>query len=239
MIYCDTVIAPATLERPGAWMSLTRRPTVSQRTCAADGCERKYYCRDFCQMHYSRWYRTGSALRPSAIERFHEKYVVDDTSGCWVWQAALQVEGYGIFGVDRTSVLAHRWGYLALVGSIPDDLPLDHVCHNQDRSCFGGPTCRHRRCVNPAHLEPVVPVVNTRRSIESVGHYNARKTHCPQGHEYTPENTLLFGPGYRQCRQCGRDRQKGRKRVRVYDPVKQSEYNRRSYLKRKAAEGNA
>ena len=33
---------------------------------------------------------------------------------------------------------------------------------------------------------------------------NAEKTHCPQGHEYTEENTYRFGPEgrYRMCRTC-------------------------------------
>lgn len=31
------------------------------------------------------------------------------------------------------------------------------------------------------------------------------KTHCPQGHEYTSENTYLLA-GRRHCRECGRER---------------------------------
>jgi len=34
---------------------------------------------------------------------------------------------------------------------------------------------------------------------------NAQKTHCPQGHEYTPENTMTFN-GMRSCRQCMNER---------------------------------
>lgn len=29
-------------------------------------------------------------------------------------------------------------------------------------------------------------------------------THCPQGHAYTPENTLWREEGWRQCRECNR-----------------------------------
>jgi len=34
------------------------------------------------------------------------------------------------------------------------------------------------------------------------GNANARKTHCPQGHEYTEENTYVSPDGVRQCRTC-------------------------------------
>jgi hypothetical protein len=30
-------------------------------------------------------------------------------------------------------------------------------------------------------------------------------THCAHGHEYTPENTLLNGYGWRYCRECNRE----------------------------------
>lgn len=53
---------------------------------------------------------------------------------------------------------------------IPDDLQIDHLCHTDDPGCLGGNDCPHRRCVNPAHLEPVTPQGNslrgTRRSRE-------------------------------------------------------------------------
>ncbi len=28
------------------------------------------------------------------------------------------------------------------------------------------------------------------------------RTHCPQGHEFTPDNTLVFADGARRCRRC-------------------------------------
>ena len=31
---------------------------------------------------------------------------------------------------------------------------------------------------------------------------NDKKTHCPQGHEYTPENTYTRGQRGRRCRKC-------------------------------------
>lgn len=42
--------------------------------------------------------------------------------------------------------------------------------------------------------------------IRDFGQANARKTHCPQDHEYTPENTLIGKDGKRRCRTCRRTR---------------------------------
>lgn len=43
-------------------------------------------------------------------------------------------------------------------------------------------------------------------------HRDNKKTHCPNGHEYTPANTMLDRRGYRDCRTCRRE--KDRRRVR-------------------------
>jgi hypothetical protein len=39
----------------------------------------------------------------------------------------------------------------------------------------------------------------------------SERTHCPAGHEYTPENTWREANGYRHCRTCNRDRQRARR----------------------------
>lgn len=49
---------------------------------------------------------------------------------------------------------------------------------------------------------------NNRDIVRHGNNLNANKTHCPRGHEYTPENTrrIRKHPTYRYCRQCERNR---------------------------------
>ena len=86
----------------------------------------------------------------NSVDRFHTKYVVDGSTGCWVWQAET-TNGYGRFKASKKKHRAHRWAYISLVGPIPANLDLDHLCRN-------------RSCVNPKHLEPVTRRENLLRS---------------------------------------------------------------------------
>ena len=141
-------------------------------------------------------------MRPRGApeERFWAK--VRRTDSCWLWTAGLANGGYGAFNIARgVTVKAHRFAYESLVGPIPAGMQIDHLC-------------RVRRCVNPEHLEPVTQLVNIKRG--EAGHWQIRKTHCPHGHEYTPENTIWRKGKYRMCRTCHNDvmrRQRARRRA--------------------------
>jgi hypothetical protein len=138
-------------------------------------------------------------ISPSLRKRFEAKVDKQSSpSGCWLWTASLATNGYGQLSEDvggkRHNHRAHRIAYLLYVGAIPDGFDLDHLCRN-------------RCCVNPAHLEPVTRQENARRGIRG-----ELTTHCPNGHEYTPENTWLRSNGHRQCRACNRERARARRR---------------------------
>lgn len=128
--------------------------------------------------------------------------------GCWEWTGAVQKPSpanpsAGGYGRVRTCVngvrghdLAHRFVYKALVGPIPDDLPLDHLCHDPHVCPFRDWRCPHRRCVNPADLEPVTDAENTRRSV-------VRREACDDGHPFDAANTRINPKDGRQiCRKC-------------------------------------
>jgi hypothetical protein len=125
---------------------------------------------------------------------------VDRTGGpdsCWPWTAGLSGNGYGSVGWGHVRQ-THRVAYELAVGPIPADMVLDHTCHNADPSCLGGRDCQHRRCVNPAHLEPVTRLVNVQRGRNG----NASKTHCVKGHPFDERNTCWRRNGGRVCRKC-------------------------------------
>lgn len=106
---------------------------------------------------------------------------------CWEWKAATS-RGYGVW----FHCYAHRVAYLLDGRKIPDGLTLDHLCRNIV-------------CVRPSHLEPATNKTNTLRG-EGITALNARKTHCPHGHPYSPGNTHVIKSGKRKgkrrCKSC-------------------------------------
>lgn len=142
--------------------------------------------------------------RQPLFDRFAEKTVLLP-NGCIEWIGGLNGVGYGQFYSghetpdDTGKAYAHRWSYEHFIGPIPDGLHLDHLCRN-------------RKCVNPTHLEPVTIRENLLRGIGPSAE-NAKKTHCPQGHQYAGDNLYVQpATGMRFCRTCARDRARAKRK---------------------------
>lgn len=155
-------------------------------------------------------------------------------NGCWHWTGYVDANGYGHFSIGsrtdgtRRDVQAHRFAYTQTVQPLTEKrgeeghLQVDHQCHNLAKSCKGGPTCPHRRCVNPAHLRAVVAKVNKSAGRSTKGSKRIPRTHCKYGHEFTEENTYISSStGRRWCKQCQIDnsRENRRKKAAIHGPI--------------------
>jgi hypothetical protein len=130
------------------------------------------------------------------VDRLIAKITIDGESGCWRRSVRIGSKGYSQFWFDGRLHQAHRVSHVLFVGPIPDGYEVDHV---KARGC------RFKNCIRPSHLEAVTGRENSLRG-GSVSAVNARVTHCPQGHEYTPDNIYWVGPkkNGRQCKTCTR-----------------------------------
>ena len=124
----------------------------------------------------------------------------EPNSGCWLWLLNTATGGYGrITAGRRSQSLVHRVSYEVFKGPIPEGLTIDHLC-------------KVKSCVNPGHLEAVTQRENWLRTTACQTNSERFKliTHCPQGHEYTPENTRMDGDA-RKCITCLRARDRARR----------------------------
>lgn len=143
---------------------------------------------------------------PKELVRFAEK--VTRQASCMVWTAQINKGGYGVMQVKRDGKfqprMAHQLSYEWNRGK-PAPKRFSGFCLDHK------PKCKNRACVNPAHIRKVRNRVNVVDNSYGLTGNNARKTHCPRNHPYSPENTYVTPSGFRQCRKCNYERVKARR----------------------------
>ena len=125
---------------------------------------------------------------------------------CWNWigtkRATPDGRGYFCFEVGERAMTAPRASALFAGMDLRNGL---FVCH----------TCDNPSCCNPGHFFLGTTQENSRDAQRKGRFFNQKKTHCKNGHEFTPENTKIF-PAHpdgrygekRQCIACRRIRDK-------------------------------
>jgi hypothetical protein len=147
-------------------------------------------------------------------------------NGCLEWTRCVTVRsGYGRINIaGRGVVVTHRFAWEVVNGPIPDGLNVLHHCDNPP-CCETDPTDGYPEghLFLGTHADNMADMVAKGRSGTRPG---SAITHCPDGHEYTPENTYVSPDGGRSCRACRprwHDKRKHLKKIydaARYDPAK-------------------
>lgn len=109
------------------------------KKCRASNCERDVLCKNLCSLHYDRLRRLNSINLITLEEKFHNNYVPEALTGCWLWSGTIKRDGYGLLILNKKVYLAHRYSYELHYVSFDKKL---FVCHK----------CDTPACVNPDHL---------------------------------------------------------------------------------------
>jgi hypothetical protein len=139
--------------------------------------------------------------RPPLEDRFWKAVSPCPNTGCWLW------EGTAI-GAARYSCGGIRDG-----GKYLKATHVSLMLHGQPRPTKDAIACHHcdvPMCVNPDHLywgshssNALDAFARGRRTQNVVAAVRRRsRTHCPNGHEFTPENTFVRRGAKKQQRVC-------------------------------------
>ena len=185
--------------------------TNSKKICEFPDCGRPARAKGLCASHYSQR-RQGKELTPLYATRRPKgsppRILYDEApcpradlpGPCHIFRGGKcggKSGGYGTVGFNGKIIRVHRYVYERDVGPIPPGMEIDHQC-------------RVRACCNVQHLRVVDDRTQATENVVGSGcQLSKAKTHCPKGHEYSPENTYVWR-GMRDCRECSRIRDRAR-----------------------------
>lgn len=125
-----------------------------------------------------------------AIKNFIEYNRCILPNGCWEYCGAVK-DGYGELNISEKKYRVHRLS-LYIYKNFDLNSPL-LACHKL--------ICSRKDCFNPEHLYAGTKSNNMQDRTKEGKCFNANKTHCPQGHLYSKENTYFLKSG-RCCKIC-------------------------------------
>lgn len=128
------------------------------------------------------------------LRRVLDKIVIAD--GCYEYEGA-HVNGYAVCKFAQRHRQVHRLLYEHLVGPVPRDRDIHHVCRNKG-------------CVNLDHLALMSRAFHAKQHL---------KERCPQGHLYVGANLYVNPQGGRECRACHRKRKREAWRLKNWGAV--------------------
>lgn len=120
----------------------------------------------------------------------------DELTGCLLWQGGMDSGGYGWISIGHETITVHRISAVINLKLNPLD-KTQWALHKLN--------CPNRNCWNPEHL-----YVGSRQENNRDRYFSNPRTHCKQGHEYTPENTYFYKSGSKACLECQRQYRKAR-----------------------------
>lgn len=128
----------------------------------------------------------------SPKERLIMNRTINET-GCWLWTASCDQNGYGRLKIDSRVLRAHRVAYEVFVRPLEDG---EIVLHN----------CDVPACINPEHLRAGSHKDNAIDREQKGRGAIQKKTRCKHGHEFGETNYYLQqnDRGYvtKYCRIC-------------------------------------